>query len=278
MLLRPGLRRRRAPAGKPGVEARGGRCADRRDPVSRLPSAGYRDHPPGPPGAAAFHRGLRRQPGLLGLSVRPQPAGFADCRRRGEEGSCAGRRPRRQCQRSDLLRRGHRDGAGVLRRRAADAFRPEQRRQRLQGHHPAGGRPSRTGRRAAPDAVPRGRERPLAPCHRPAARRHRRAQLLHPARTAGGGKAARLCRCEQGRSGLLRFPPGQPDDQRDHPQEARPAGREGAFDPARLRQHQRRLPAGDHDRADQPGTRGRPQSRVALRLRYRPVLGDLPGG
>ena len=48
---------------------------------------------------------------------------------------------------------------------------------------------------------------------------------------------------------------------------------EGAFDPARLRQHQRRLPAGDHDRADQPGTRGRPQSRVALRLRYRPVLG-----
>lgn len=51
-----------------------------------------------------------------------------------------------------------------------------------------------------------------------------------------------------------------------------------AFDPARLRQHQRRLPAGDHDRADQPGTRGRPQSRVALRLRYRPVLGYLPGG
>ena len=64
----------------------GGRCADRRDPVSRLPGAGYRDHPPGPPGAAAFHRGLRRQPGLLGLSVRPQPAGFADCRRRVKKG------------------------------------------------------------------------------------------------------------------------------------------------------------------------------------------------
>ncbi|MDF5939815.1 hypothetical protein P4234_26780 [Pseudomonas aeruginosa] len=36
----------------------------------------------GPPGAAHSTVAFRRQPGLLGLSVRPQPAGFADCRRR----------------------------------------------------------------------------------------------------------------------------------------------------------------------------------------------------